>query len=85
MEYKTETGDSGRVETFNITERIKVEQSAHTVSALLLPGYRLLVSNDQLKLKIFDLNTFGILHTFLGPFLDGPVRELSVRKGFPRF
>ncbi|XP_039440195.1 cilia- and flagella-associated protein 251-like [Culex pipiens pallens] len=81
VEYKTEIGDSGRVETFNITERIKIEQSAHTVSALMLPEDRLLVSNDQLKLKIFDLNTFGILHTFLGPFLDGPVRELSLLPG----
>ncbi|XP_058819321.1 cilia- and flagella-associated protein 251-like isoform X2 [Topomyia yanbarensis] len=81
VEYVIELDDNLRTNPLIIGERFRIEQSAHTISMMLLPFDRLLVSNDQFKFKIFSLQTFDIIHTYLAPFNDGPARFLSLLPG----
>ncbi|XP_058446746.1 cilia- and flagella-associated protein 251-like isoform X2 [Malaya genurostris] len=81
VEYIIELGESLRIDSLIIGERFRIEQSAHTISMMLLPADRLLVANDQFKFKIFSLQTFDIIHTYLAPFEDGPARSLCLLPG----
>lgn len=68
------------IEKLMMDDRFQIEQSAQSTSFLLLPEDRLLVANNQFKFKIFNLNSScTIMHTFLAPFNDGPIRKLTVR------
>jgi hypothetical protein len=61
---------------------IKIEQTAIPKAGLVLPPSvskkfnianksTVLMSNDELKLKIYSLPDFVLLHTFVGPLLMG--------------
>lgn len=78
IEYAIDSGEVSRMDNLAISGRFKIEQSAYSTSFLLLPSDQLLVANDQFKFKIFNIQTFSILHTFLAPFHDGPIRNLTV-------
>ncbi|XP_065084158.1 cilia- and flagella-associated protein 251-like [Ochlerotatus camptorhynchus] len=81
IRYTIDSGEVSRMDNLAISDRFKIEQSAHSTSFLLLPSDQLLVANDQFKFKIFNLKTFSILNTFLAPFHDGPIRNLTLLPG----
>ncbi|XP_055546832.1 cilia- and flagella-associated protein 251-like isoform X2 [Wyeomyia smithii] len=81
VEYIIELKYNSQMDCLLIGERFRLEQSAHTVSMMLLSTERLLVANDQFKFKIYSLHTFDIMHTYLAPFSDGPVRSLFLLPG----
>ncbi|XP_053692019.1 cilia- and flagella-associated protein 251-like [Sabethes cyaneus] len=81
VEYIIELKDNSRMDCLLVGERFRLEQSAHTISMMLLSAEELLVANDQFKFKIYSLHTFDILHTYLAPFSDGPVRSLFLLPG----
>jgi hypothetical protein len=68
---------------------IRIEQTAIPKAALILPSdvskkfniannSTVLMSNDQLKLKIYSLPDFVLLHTFIGPIFDGCIIKMEV-------
>ncbi|XP_021700705.1 cilia- and flagella-associated protein 251 isoform X1 [Aedes aegypti] len=82
IQYKIETSDMASIEKLMVDDRFQMEQSAQSTSFLLLPEDRLLVANNQFKFKIFNLNSScTIMHTFLAPFNDGPIRKLTLLPG----
>ncbi|XP_050094670.1 cilia- and flagella-associated protein 251-like [Anopheles aquasalis] len=81
VQYSIAGSEQTQLAPLAIVKRRRIEQSALPTAMLLLPVDQLLVANDQLKFKLFNAKTFEILHTFLGPFHDGPARCLRLLPG----
>lgn len=64
----------------SITFNKRIFQTAIPVSMALVYSTKkqdeqLLVADSALKFRIYDKNTFEILHTFLGPIYDSDVKQ----------
>ncbi|XP_052864152.1 cilia- and flagella-associated protein 251-like [Anopheles cruzii] len=81
VQYVVNDSEKSQQSALSIGKRRRIEQTAVPVALLVLPNDQLLVSNDHLKFKLFNRNTFDIMHTFLGPFHDGPARCLRLLPG----
>ncbi|XP_049548425.1 cilia- and flagella-associated protein 251-like [Anopheles darlingi] len=81
VQYSIAGSEQTQLAPLAIVKRRRIEQSALPTAMLLLTVDQLLVANDQLKFKLFNAKTFEILHTFLGPFHDGPARCLRLLPG----
>ncbi|XP_055596015.1 cilia- and flagella-associated protein 251-like isoform X2 [Uranotaenia lowii] len=84
IEYHLDTAETNillSTDSLCVRARVKIEQSAHTTAFLRISERRLLIANDQFKFKIFNLDTFAIMHTFLAPYLNGPIRSLNLLPG----
>ncbi|XP_035775052.1 cilia- and flagella-associated protein 251-like [Anopheles albimanus] len=81
VQYSIAGSEQTQLAPLAIVKRRRIEQSALPTAMLLLSVDQLLVANDQLKFKLFHAKTFEILHTFLGPFHDGPARCLRLLPG----